>query len=143
MAVERAPELEEVVRACSAAWRRGDAIAVESFISTEDEVVMGSPGPNPTLSGRDAVVAVLRQIVPMSAGPNGGKAEFTSVQGYRDGNVGWCYAEGVLTLPGKGRHAFRGSIVLRNELGKWKWVHWCAFIPVPLQLMGTEMLGFV
>lgn len=54
-------------------------IAVESFISTEAEVVMGSPGPNPALTGRDAIVAVLRQIVPMSAGPNGGKEALSSV----------------------------------------------------------------
>lgn len=143
MAVTRSVDIEDVLNAMTAAWREGDAQALLAYAADEAAILIGNPGSFPVAVGPEAVAGVINTFVPMSKDPQAGKAYFPDIHAYADGDFGWVYAEGYLELPGKGRHGFRNSLVLRREAGAWRWLQWCAFMPVPMHLMGTETLGFI
>jgi ketosteroid isomerase-like protein len=138
-----APDVAAAFQSFANAWRLGDADAVLALMASGEDILIGSPGPNPPALGRDAATAMVRKFVPLNAAPGAGQAVFHTIHAGRDGSTAWCYAEGILELPDKGRHVFRNTVAMGLEEDGWKWRHWCAFLPVPFPLIGTAALGFI
>jgi ketosteroid isomerase-like protein len=125
--IEPAPELHDFVLDVSAAWRAGDQERVLSFMSADPATSMGGPGGAvPMAQGREAVIAMVRQIVrPL---PEGAGVFPQKTSAYKSGDFSWVNSDGVLRLPEQPDRGWSMVMVLRREAGAWKFVHFGAFL---------------
>jgi hypothetical protein len=131
MAVERAPELEELAREWEAMHRRKDFAGVRSSLSASDCFLSIGTDPGEIWESRDAVMPEMQQMVE-SAESGGLDAEMGAPRAYRDGDVGWIVGlDGAFKLPDGTAIPVRSVVIVHREGEEWKAVFSMAAIPVP------------
>lgn len=118
--MERSSEVEEVLRALTAAMSAGDGAGVEKLLSKQALRMVGSDpaeywGPD----AADVTAKLLAQVEAM-----GGHIGFDTgaPEGYAEGDVGWVADRLTLRLPDGNAMPLRYTGVLHREDGSWKFV---------------------
>jgi ketosteroid isomerase-like protein len=117
--VQRAKDLEELVRDWFAKASRGDPSMVMTNVSEEPGVRL--IGSDPSEQFRGAAVA---EFLASEVANAGGHARFDpdDIEAFSEGSVGWATAQVRITLPGGQSVAPRWSAVLHREQDVWKFV---------------------
>ena len=139
--MERAPELEDLVRDWFAAASRGDASLIDRHVSALPDARLIGSDPTEWLAG-PAIARFLRG----EAEGGGGNATFTpsETEAYSEGSVGWAATRLTITLPDGGSVSPRwsavfhreGNDVFHREGNEWRFVQTHASIPVPNEEIG-------
>lgn len=118
--MERSSEIEEGLRALTAAMSAGDGAGVEKLLSTQALRMVGSDpaeywGPD----AADATAKLLAQVEAM-----GGQFQFEAgaPEGYAEGDAGWVADQLTLRMPDGNAMPLRFTGVLHREDGSWKFV---------------------
>jgi hypothetical protein len=134
--VERAPEIEELLRDTIGALERGDIETIERRTSREDCVVSIGSDPSEWGEGHDEVMRLWRES--STEGPLKVRSGLDDVAAYREGSVGWAAGRGWFEVDGQ-RVPVRLTMVVREEDGGWKAVQSHASIGVPNKRMFDAM----
>ena len=129
MAIERAPDVEAIVREANDAWRRGDIEALERMTSSSDAVLMVGTDPSEIWRGPQQAIEGLHQALDETEG-GGPRSRTEDVTAYRAGDIAWTFEVGVFTVEGADV-SFRTVSVLHREDGEWKYVRSVASLSVP------------
>lgn len=126
MASVEIAEFASFVEALTAAWRRGDRVAVKALMADDPNVAMGGPaGAIPVAVGPEAVVGMIDRLVnPL---PEGAGVFPGEVKGYAIGDLGWLNCNAELRLPGQPPRGWFINMVLRRDSGRWRFLHFGAF----------------
>jgi hypothetical protein len=138
--VERAPEIEQLLRDTLGAMERGDLETIERLTSREDCVVGIGSDPSEWGEGREENMQLLRESMP--EGELKVKIALDDVAAYREGRVGWAAGRGSFEVEGQ-RVPVRLTIVVHEEDGEWKSVQSHASIGVPNERMFDAMFHAV
>lgn len=135
MVVERAPELEDLLRDAYEAHQRGDGEPFARLVSRDPATAAFGSDPTERSEGPDAFAEMLRlNVAGRSDAPP--LATLQDVVAYRAGDVGWAVCGITFTHPsGRGDAPFRGTAVLLREDGEWKIVQWTVAALVPDETM--------
>jgi ketosteroid isomerase-like protein len=126
--MERAPELEDLMRRWYAAMADGDAAFVDRALSRQEGLLVIGSDPREWWTGyATAAERFKTQIREM-----GGQLRATpgDLQAYREGSVGWAADHPTFRLPDGTELALRLTGVFRQEDGEWRCVQWHASIGV-------------
>ena len=126
--MERAPEIEELVRAWFAAASSGDPSVIDTHVSTDPATRLVGSDPSEWLSGGGQIAAFLRGEVTNA----GGAAKFTptDTEAYKDGAVGWAATRLTIRLPDGAAVHPRWTAVFHKEGDVWKFVQTHASIGI-------------
>ena len=130
MAVEHAPEIEELVRRLNDAYRRGDVDTVGRSLSSDSATMVVGSDASEITRGRDEAVAMLRGDVEQRPADAPGWA-IEEIDAYREGDVAWATILGPYPIGDGDAIPARGSVVCRREDGEWKIVNWTFSLAVP------------
>ena len=132
-AMERSPEIEELVEEWFGAASRGDASVVDRYVTSGPAVRIVGSDPGEWITGGTLAAEFLRGEV---AGA-GGRVTFTpsETEGYTEGDVGWAATRLTISLPDGKRIQPRWTAVFVRQDG-WKFVQTHASIAVPNDEVG-------
>jgi ketosteroid isomerase-like protein len=130
MAIERAPEVEAIVREANDAWHRGDVEALERMTSRSDAVLMVGTDATEIWRGPEQAIEGLHQALDEAEG-GGPRSRTEDVTAYRAGDVAWTFEVGVFTVEDGSGVPFRTVSILHREDGEWKYVQSVASLSVP------------
>ena len=131
MAVERAPELEEVVQRFDALVRSKNFAAARELLSADESFLAIGTDAHEVWESREAMMPEFEQMA-SSAETGGLDTEMGELRCYRDGDVGWIVdLHGVFKRSDGTTVPNRSVVVVRREDGEWKAVCSLASIPVP------------
>ncbi|MEO8290770.1 MAG: nuclear transport factor 2 family protein [Gaiellaceae bacterium] len=131
MAIERAPELEELVEQANEAYRAGDFDTVVASLSEDDALLVVGTDPDELWQGREEIVESLRAEM-ASRGEEGSPQSSTSEShGFRSGDIGWVFTRGQFGLADGSEIPTRTISILQRENGDWKFVQFVSSIAVP------------
>jgi ketosteroid isomerase-like protein len=130
MALERAPELEQAHEEFAAALRGRDMAALREMISAHPATASRGTDPTEVVRGRDELLAAIENE------PEG-EYSFTDnhCEAYAEGDLGYVYAESILSLPNGAEFPLRGLVVAHREDGRWRFHHGLNAIPVANELL--------
>jgi hypothetical protein len=128
--IERAPEIEELLRNTYAAHQRGEP-GFTDLVSRDPAASSYGSDPTQDKGDREAFLEMLRvDLAGRADAPP--KAALRDVVAYRDGDFGWAVAHIAFPHPnGSGDVPFRATVVLRREDGEWKIVQWTVAVLIP------------
>jgi ketosteroid isomerase-like protein len=136
--MERSTDVQELLVQFCESLSRGDASSFEQATSHQEGVLYIGSDPAEWLVGYDRIVAVFKAQLDEL----GGAMPITlhDAAAFREGSVGWAYAQPALNLPDGNEVRFRVSLVLHQEGGGWRIVHGHASIGVPNeQAVGRQL----
>jgi hypothetical protein len=134
--MERAPEIEQLLRDTMGAMERGDIETIERRTSREECVVGIGSDPSEWGEGHEENMRLWRESMP--EGPLKVRSALDDVTAYREGSVGWAAGRGSFEVDGQ-RVPVRLTIVVHEEDGEWKTVQSHASIGVPNERMFDAM----
>jgi hypothetical protein len=130
MAIERAPDVEQLLRDTYAAHQRGEPVFPD-LISGDPATAAYGSDPAERNEGPAAVREMLRVNVE-GREKEPPKATMDTVTAYRSGDTAWAAADITFPHPnGRGDVPFRSTTVLVREAGRWKIVQWTVSVLVP------------
>lgn len=131
MAVERAPELEEVAQRFDALVRSKNFAAARELLSADESFLAIGTDAHEVWESREAMMPEFEQMA-SSAETGGLDTEMGELRCYRDGDVGWIVGlHGVFKRSDGTTVPSRSVVIVRREDGEWKAVCSLASIPVP------------
>lgn len=130
MALERAPELEQAHEEFAAGIRGRDMAALREMISSHPATASRGTDPTEVVRGRDEFLAAIE-------GEPEGEYSFTHThrEPYAEGDLGYVYAESILSLPNGAEFPLRSLAVAHREDGRWRFHNGLNAIPVANQLL--------
>jgi SnoaL-like domain len=130
MAIERAPEVEQLLRDGLEAFRRGDTSFLERTTSRHESALLIGTDAREVAHGYDEIVGMLegeaRERV--SDYP---RLELQTVEAWHEGEIAWATLFGDFELDERAAIPARGTAVLHSEDGQWKILNWCVSLAVP------------
>jgi ketosteroid isomerase-like protein len=131
MAVEQAPELQEVAQRFNALLRSKNFSAARELLSADDSFVAIGTDAHEVWESREAMMPEFEHMA-SSAETGGLDTEMGDLRCYRDGDVGWIVGlHGVFKRSDGTTVPNRSVVIVRREDGEWKAVCSIASIPVP------------
>lgn len=130
MAIERAPELEQLAKEAADAYRRGDIAALERMFSRDPAVLQVGTDPAEVWEGPDQVLEELRAEL-ASLTEESAEPIQEERRGYRAGDAGWVFTQGKYRLSDGSEIPARGIRIFHREDGEWKLVQSFISIAVP------------
>lgn len=126
--------IREAVLDWFAAAGRGDASAVDRYVSTDARARLVGSDPAEWLQGGAGIAAALRAAMEGAAGA----VTFTpaDVEAYEEGSVGWAAASLTVSLPDGRSISQRWTAVFHREEEAWKFVQTHVSIGVPDDQVG-------
>jgi ketosteroid isomerase-like protein len=134
MALERAPEIEELLRRAYVAHQQGDPGPMTELISGEADVVALGSDPAERFPGPEAIADMLAADAQGRAGAPM-RATIEQIVAYREGTVAWSVADIAFRREQGGDVPFRATAVLHLEDGGWKVVLWTVSLLVRNEAM--------
>jgi hypothetical protein len=136
-AMERSPELEEVIAGWFQSLTSGDGSWVDRHVSRDAGVVFVGTDPNEWLDGERAGAYLKSAVEALD-----GSVRFSPGEpvAHCEGNVGWGRTRPTVTLPDGRELNPRWSGVFRQEGGDWKAVQIHASVGIPNdELFGMKL----
>jgi hypothetical protein len=134
MALERAPEVEDLLRRAYVAHQQGDPGPLTQLISSEADVVALGSDPSERNAGPRAIADMLVADAQGRAGAPM-RATIEQIVAYREGTVAWSVAETAFHREEGGDVPFRATAVLHLEDGDWTIVLWIVSLLVRNEAM--------
>jgi ketosteroid isomerase-like protein len=130
MAVEPAPEIEQLIRDLSRAYREGDVEFIDRHTSRDSATMVVGSDAREVAHGHDDVVAMMRGDVERRPADTPGWS-IQEIDAHREGDVGWATVLGPYPLGDGPAVPARAAVVVHREDGDWKVVSWCFSFAVP------------
>jgi hypothetical protein len=131
MAIERAPELEELSKQMLDAYQTGHIETIDRAMSHDDAVMMIGTDPEEIWEGHEATIAALRDEMGSLQEETGFESIHIEDRAYCEGDVGWIVTKGKFRLADGSEIPTRGLSVAHREDGQWKFVTGMYSIAVP------------
>jgi ketosteroid isomerase-like protein len=130
VAIERAPEIERLVRESHEVFIAGDVDALARMTSRHPSALMIGSDPDEVWKGHEAIVGALKVETGTAR-----ERDFKFVPGettaYADGDVGWAMTLGAFHLADGTELPTRSMSVLHREDGEWKFLQGSFSLAVP------------
>jgi SnoaL-like domain len=123
MPLERAPEVEDLLRRAYVAHQQGDPGPMTELISREADVVALGSDPSERFPGSEAFGEMLAADAQGRAGAPM-RATIQQIVAYREGTVAWSVADIAFHREQGGDVPFRATAVCHLEDADWKVVLW-------------------
>ena len=133
--MERAPELEDVVRRWYAAIAAGEGAFAEQELSRQAGVLVVGTDPREWWPEYDLAAERFATQIRELGGQL--RAVPGDLHAYREGSVGWAADQPTFHLPDGTALALRLTAVFRQEAGAWRCVQW----HVSVGIANEEALG--
>jgi ketosteroid isomerase-like protein len=130
MPIERAPEVEELLRRAYIAHQQGDPGLMSQLVSREASVTALGSDPTERSHGPQEFAEMLRINAQGRAGAPM-RATIEDIVAHRDGDVAWAVAEIAFHRAPGDDVPFRATAVLHREDGDWKVVLWTVSLLAP------------
>src|SRR5919204_4964798 len=130
MAAEHAPEIEQLVRRLTEAYRKGDVQTLSQLTASDPAALLIGSDSSEVARGHDEIVTMLGGDVehrPAEA-PSWAIEE---IGAYREGDVAWATVLGPYPMGGGVMIPARAAAVFHREEGEWKIVSWVFSFAVP------------
>jgi ketosteroid isomerase-like protein len=122
VAIERAPDVERLLRDVYAQFQSGDADAFLRLISSDPSTHARGSDPEERKDGPDAFAAMVREDV-AGRGDAPPLASLKDVVAYREGDVAWASLD-IDFHRERDEVPFRATAVLHREDAEWRIVQW-------------------
>ena len=137
--VNRSSEVEAVFRRLMTSAVAGDDEAVRNLVSEGAGVRWITTAADEWWRGHDQVVSL---VLARSKEASIVRYEYTRLEGYESGSVGWIAAETVGHRPGDDPFVARHTAVFQLEGGAWRVVQWHISAAAPnIEVFGYKMPG--
>ncbi len=139
MALQRSPELRELMSRFYDAMQTGETSRVLDMMSREEGVLSIGTDPNEWWSDLDTLERVYNaQISEMRDA--GVRFQPGDVQCFQEGSVGWCADQPRIMLPDGSEQRMRITVVFHKEGDAWRMVQSHASFGVPnAQSLGSDL----
>ncbi len=136
--MERAPELEDVVRRWYAAIAAGEGAFAERGLSRHAGLLVVGTDPREWWVGYGTAAARFATQIQELGGQL--RAVPGDLHAYREGSVGWAADQPTFHLPEGTALALRLTAVFRQEEGEWRCVQWHVSVGVGNEeAVGTDL----